>query len=296
MHTHISNCDTDMKYSRVIEKNCSIPFISIITIVFRDLNGLKRTKNSVFSQTYLNFEWIVVDGGSVDGTVEFLKKADDFRIVWVSERDCGIYDAMNKGIVLSSGEYVVFLNAGDTFPNPYVLEAVKSHLATNFSKYEVLFGGALLVFRNGFELYRKPFAIEQYIWHGLPAIHQATYYRRDRISKILYDLAYKICGDYYIIAKMYKDEIRATYMDVPLVKFQIGGVSYKNISNVFIEPYRIQKEVLIIPLQRRLLSLSKRILSKAATLAIHSNILFLKDLVKYIYRRKPAIQRIVPKK
>ena len=281
----MSKIGTNTKNASVIEKSCPNPFVSVITVVFRDLNGLKRTKSSVFMQSHFNFEWIVVDGGSEDGTVEFLNKIDDTRLVWLSERDTGIYNAMNKGIALSSGEYIVFLNAGDVFPTTSVLEAVRLHLATMLFKCDVLFGGASLVFQNGFEIYRKPLAIERYIWHGLPAIHQATYYKKDRISDILYDLTYRICGDYYIIARLYNDGIRATYLDMPLVNFQIGGVSYRSVRDVYIEPYLIQKKFLMMPFWQRLVSLFRRVISKAGTFAINAELPPFSYLHKIINRK-----------
>lgn len=100
--------------------------ISIITVVYNDKNALEKTIMSVISQTYFPMEYIIVDGGSTDGTIDVIKKYEDKINKWISEPDQGIYDAMNKGIRMATGEWVNLMNAGDTFVSPDVLEKVFS--------------------------------------------------------------------------------------------------------------------------------------------------------------------------
>jgi len=98
---------------------------SVITICYNDFEGVKSTLESVLSQTGVNFESIVIDGGSSDGTPEYLKKNDDINnLLWLSEPDSGIYNAMNKGIELASGDWLVFMNSGDKFVSANVLADV----------------------------------------------------------------------------------------------------------------------------------------------------------------------------
>lgn len=236
------------------------PFFSIVTVIFNDLEGIKKTRNSIVIQNCKDFEWIVVDGKSTDGSVEFLKQ-EQLITNWISEKDSGIYDAMNKGIELSTGKYIVFMNAGDYFSNSFVLDKVKAHL-DNCGSPDVLFGGATLLFHtNSSKYYRKPKTIEKYIWHGLPAIHQATYYKSSHLKKIKYDISYKICGDYYIIAKLFKEGIDVSYLDLSVVDFSVGGLSYQNPVKQFIETFRIQKKVLKLSIWLRCMSLLKRLYS-----------------------------------
>jgi len=234
-------------------------YFSIITVTFNDLYRLKQTAKDIFSQVCQNFEWIVIDGKSTDGTVEFLKQ-ERCITKWISENDSGIYDAMNKGIDLSTGKYIVFMNAGDYFSNSFVLDKVKTHLDSCGSP-DVLFGGATLIFRSGVRRYRGPKSIEKYIWHGLPAIHQATYYKRSNLQNIKYDISYKICGDYYIVAKLFNEGVDVSYLDLSLVEFSIGGLSYQNPIKQFIETFRIQKKVLRLSIWLRCMSLLKRFYS-----------------------------------
>src|SRR5688572_27521016 len=99
-----------------------MPKISIITINYNNLDGLKRTVDSVVNQTWQEFEYIVIDGGSTDGSGAYIESKSKHFHYWVSEPDKGIYNAMNKGIVKATGEYLLFLNSGDHFFNDTVLE------------------------------------------------------------------------------------------------------------------------------------------------------------------------------
>lgn len=101
--------------------------ISVVTVTRDNVGGLRKTAASVLAQTRRDFEWIVIDGGSADGTVEFVKGLARLPDYFVSERDVGIYDAMNKGIACATGEYVICLNAGDVFHEAGTLEKVLSH-------------------------------------------------------------------------------------------------------------------------------------------------------------------------
>ena len=95
--------------------------ISIITINYNNIQGLKQTLFSVLEQDYNNIEYIVIDGGSTDGSKELLRAKSDELFYWVSERDKGVYNAMNKGIAQSTGDYLIFMNSGDVFFNKHVL-------------------------------------------------------------------------------------------------------------------------------------------------------------------------------
>ncbi|HLY96654.1 MAG TPA: glycosyltransferase family 2 protein, partial [Sideroxyarcus sp.] len=100
------------------------PLITVITVVFNGVATLEHTIRSVIEQTYANVEYIVIDGGSTDGTVDILRKYDADIDYWVSGRDAGIYDAMNKGIALAGGDYIGMLNSDDFFAHPSALEMI----------------------------------------------------------------------------------------------------------------------------------------------------------------------------
>ena len=112
---------------------------SIITINLNNLQGLKKTCESVISQTWSDFEYIIIDGGSSDGSSEFIKSIEDKISYWVSEKDKGIYHAMNKGIKIANGDFLIFLNSGDYFCNSHVLSNLIIELDINFCFYSDIY-------------------------------------------------------------------------------------------------------------------------------------------------------------
>lgn len=174
------------------------PFFSIITIVLNDLAGLKLTMESIFKQSCLDWEWLIVDGASTDGTREFALSCSGKNVRVVSERDRGIFDAMNKGLLLARGNYVVFLNSGDLLATEGSLSKVKEECILR--NPDVLFGSSIMDF--GVLRIERAVKPPQYIWHGQPGLHQATVFKREKHVTFLYDLAYRVCADYDVITRM----------------------------------------------------------------------------------------------
>ena len=235
-----------------------------MTVVLDDIDGMKTTTASVRQQTESSYEWIVVDGGSTDGTLEFVEKESESIAAWRSGRDAGTYDAMNLGVSMASGEYVLFLNAGDSLSGPDTLKKVTDRLSQQ-NHPDVMFGGAVLALASGLRIYRPPKAMVSVIWHGLPANHQATYYKRQLLLETPFDLRYGICGDYFIAAKVFKRGVRAAYLDEALVKFPVRGISFQQPWRCCTEAYRIQRDVLGKRWWVRGLSLARRVLAISAT-------------------------------
>lgn len=178
--------------------------LSIITVAFRNLEGIVKTHASLAHLAQaddISFEWIVVDGGSNDGTREYLENLNSiYNLRFVSEPDNGIYDAMNKGIAMAQGKFALFLNSGDIFHQDaaYFVRKLK------MQKDNVMItGDALLDFGDGHKIKRsaKP---GWYIYHSLPASHQAIFFPVSGLKKWRYDLEYKVSSDYALAAKMYK--------------------------------------------------------------------------------------------
>ena len=124
--------------------NSSTPFLSIITVVFNNLVGLKHTYQSIISQTTTDFEWLVIDGGSTDGTQEWLTDLAITNMRFISEKDAGLYDAMNKGLKLAMGTFVWFMNSGDSIYSPNTVQL----LIAQSSGKDVLYGETMLVDEN----------------------------------------------------------------------------------------------------------------------------------------------------
>jgi len=247
--------------------------IDVVTVVLNDEQGLFRTWHSLESQSFINWRWIVRDGGSRGKTVDFLKSLGS-RVHWVSEPDGGIYDAMNRGVGMCKGDYVIFMNAGDTFFHTNNLAMVAAMVVkVEPSVPDILFGGAMFHFPNGREVYRPPKRVESYLWHGLPANHQATLYRRAFLGENPYDLQYSLCGDYYLAAKLCRKGAAVAYLDMPIARFAIGGTSYNKRRQLFVEAYRIQRDVLGVPLLQRIVSACKRLAAMAGLFVLSQPIL-----------------------
>lgn len=178
--------------------------LSIITVAFRNLEGIVKTHSSLAHLAQaddISFEWIVVDGDSNGGTREYLENLNGiYNLRFVSEPDNGIYDAMNKGIAMAQGKFALFLNSGDIFHQDaaYFVRKLK------MQKDNVMItGDALLDFGDGHKIKRsaKP---GWYIYHSLPASHQAIFFPVSGLKKWRYDLEYKVSSDYALAAKMYK--------------------------------------------------------------------------------------------
>jgi putative colanic acid biosynthesis glycosyltransferase len=224
------------------------PLFTVVTVVRNDVAGLARTRKSVAEQRGVRFEWLIADGASTDGTLTFLEGLPPAVATWSSEPDLGMYDAMNKGVARASGEYVVFMNAGDVFSSPDTLQRVARVIIGAGELPDVVFGAATFLLPNGRRRLRPARRLESYIWRGLPANHQASYFRTELLRGMKYDLRYRICGDYELAARLAQRPLRAAYMRDSLVDFRVGGVSFQEPIRLFRESGRVQREVLQLPL------------------------------------------------
>ena len=146
------------------------PLISVVTVSYNAVSVIEQTIFSVINQTYPNVEYIIIDGGSTDGTVDIIKKYADKITYWVSEPDKGIYDAMNKGIELATGEWINFMNAGDSFYSFSILELIFGQ--TIFSN-DIIYGDTLFLAPN-LEYVRKTLPLDT-ISRCMPFGHQSTF-------------------------------------------------------------------------------------------------------------------------
>lgn len=121
--------------------------ISVVTVCYNAADTIEKTMLSVLNQTYHDIEYIIIDGGSTDGTVEIIRKYADRIAYWVSEPDKGIYDAMNKGIKVATGEWINFMNAGDEFVDANVLD--KLFFAKTVANVDVIYGNTLMKYTEG---------------------------------------------------------------------------------------------------------------------------------------------------
>jgi glycosyltransferase involved in cell wall biosynthesis len=173
--------------------------LSIITINLNNRTGLERTIQSVISQTYSGFEYILIDGGSDDGSVDIIKQNEKNITYWVSEKDNGIYNAMNKGILKSNGEYCLFINSGDFFIKPTVLEEMLSHVIDE----DILYGNGFFEAKNNtLDKLDCPVKLTLGFFTIYCLLHPCTLIKRSLFKKYgLYNESNKIVSDLEFFVK-----------------------------------------------------------------------------------------------
>lgn len=174
--------------------------LSIITINYNAVNGLRKTIDSVVSQSFKDYEWIVIDGGSTDGSRELLKQNRDHFAFWCIEPDNGIYNAINKGLRHANGEYVLFLNSGDWLYSETVLEKVFTHID---GKQDIYYGDYVQVNDGGrLNSITLPEELGFFFFPYNNICHQATFYRRTLFENNPYDESYSIVSDWAMNLKL----------------------------------------------------------------------------------------------
>lgn len=218
---------------------------SIITCTYQAANELPRTLESVLGQTYTYVEHLIIDGLSTDHTVsiahEYQRRSahdtDGHEVVVVSEKDRGLYDAMNKGIGMATGTYIVFLNAGDVLPSSDTLEVIASSLGDGEQLPGVLYGDTDILDADGhFLRHRRLQPSERLSWrsfkHGMLVCHQAFYARTDLAKRTLYDLSYHYSADVDWCIRIMKEAERQSLslknVGAVIVGYLDGGMTVKN--------------------------------------------------------------------
>ena len=234
----------------------SIIKISVITITYNAENVIMRTLDSVLKQTFSNIEHIIIDGASKDSTLLAEKEYESrscstnngHEIKIISEPDKGLYDAMNKGIGKATGNYLVFLNAGDVFPSSSTLETIADMIGDGEELPGVLFGDTNIVDDNGNFLRHRRLSPPSHLnWRsfmfGMLVCHQAFYARTDIAKRNYYDLHYKLSADIDWCIRIMKDAKRnhlsLRYINAVVVNYLDGGMSIQNHKASLRERYHI---------------------------------------------------------
>lgn len=228
---------------------------SVITVCWNVASEIERTLKSVAGQKDAGFEYIVIDGGSTDGTLSVIERYRDRVDILVSEKDKGIYNAMNKGLRFAHGRYAIFMNAGDCFASESVLADVESMIRNHVGKEGVdqmalpalVYGDYMRV--DGDEASQViPARSASKAWYGMFASHQSMFYNVDflRQNNLEYDESYRIAADYKLTLEVVKRAGVEHVLQVPvcIARFDLGGVSHANQDKGLNEADRVRKEVL----------------------------------------------------
>lgn len=210
--------------------------VSIITVVYNNSSTIKSAIESVLSQTYKDIEYIVVDGASTDGTVDIIKEYGDRIDKFVSEPDKGIYNAMNKGIKLSTGDIVGILNSDDFFTNNSIIQNIVDSFDNDI---DAIYGDIQFVDPNNLNKIVRYYSSERFkrssFKYGFMPAHPSFYVRRKFYEELgLYKEDYKIGADYELLVRfLYCNNLKTKYLKFPFVCMRTGGVSNQNFKSNF---------------------------------------------------------------
>lgn len=217
--------------------------ITIITAVYNRVNEIEQCITSVINQTYDDVEYIVIDGGSTDGTVDVIKKYNDKISYWCSEPDKGIYDAWNKGLSHATGDYINFVGSDDAICSKDTIEKIVSYLDASV---DVLAGNVIRVNeKSGFEfLQNNKHILNKKSYKGGCIVTQGTFIKRSLCDKYKFDTSYKVAADYKFFLQYYSDSsVQIKFIDDVIQYFSNGGISGADWDFVRNEDNRIYKEL-----------------------------------------------------
>ncbi|WP_298220999.1 glycosyltransferase family 2 protein [Flavobacterium sp.] len=198
--------------------------ISIITIAFNDKEGLKKTFNSVFNQTFQDFEFIVIDGGSTDGSKALIEENQQKIAYWVSEKDSGVFHAMNKGIRVAKGEFIIFMNSGDIFNDDAVLLDIVPELTDRFDIY---YGDNYKESPSSKRLKTYPEKLSFSFFYTSSINHQSTFIRKSLFDDhFYYNEQYKIASDWeFFVYTICHKNVPYKYLRRTIAIYDFTGIS-----------------------------------------------------------------------
>lgn len=213
--------------------------ISVVTVCLNSADTIRDTIESVINQKNIDLEYIIMDGKSTDGTLEIIEEyAGKSYIKFISEKDSGLYNAMNKALSFCSGDYVIFLNSGDTFLRDDVLARVGE--AAN---EELIYGNVLRVFgaEELLEKYSGKYCVWKLLLMGKMPCHQGIFTRTDRMKQLAFDEQYRICADFDFLVRCQKEKVTMQYVDIDISRVDCtNGISsqHSNLNKMRIEDDR----------------------------------------------------------
>ena len=200
--------------------------ITIITATYNSVTTLEQTITSVVKQDYNNIEYIIIDGGSTDGTVDIIKKYENkLKLIWISEPDNGIYDAFNKGIDLAAGDYIQFLGSDDSLYNSGTISRVVEQLDDDT---DILSGSIIVVDEDTYKQFPRynHHALDKSMYRGGMIPHPGMFVKTSLARKYKFNINYKIAADYRFFLQCYYDNtVEFKFVDDPIVFFANSGSS-----------------------------------------------------------------------
>lgn len=213
------------------------PLVSILTVVYNGKAHIEQSIKSVLAQSYPNIEYIIIDGASTDGTIDIIKKYEANISIFISEKDSGIYNAMNKGLKLAKGEIIAILNADDYY-YPETIQQVVDKFEQ--SPADVVYGNMTKLREFSGQQYLKEVQPNiEFMEQTMPIFHPATFIKKQVYDEVgVFNETYRLSADYDLIYRIYKADKQFEYINKALTVFRIGGASNVN-CNSYKEGFQI---------------------------------------------------------
>lgn len=216
------------------------PLLTIVTVCYNSEQTIRRCIDSVVKELNKNIEYLIIDGKSKDKTLDIVQEYNSNKIRYISEKDNGIYDAMNKGVKMANGKWIYFLNSDDSLKEN-VLEKVLKILRD--SKYDCVYGDFEEILEYNGQLYSREVRANKKIdeiKRGMIFSHQSFFAKKELILECgLFDISFRIAGDWDLISKLYKKGYKFYHINEMIVNFYLGGASGKNHN---LERHRVRKK------------------------------------------------------
>ena len=215
-------------------------FLTIITVVRNHAAGLEKTLSGIAESSEGTYrpEIILIDGESTDGTQEVVKKYSQLLSYWLSEPDEGPYDAMNKGLKKATGEWLLFLNAGDLLAGPQTLKKIFA-IIENEHEADICYGDWMVDYPS-FRTYRKAAGVHE-LWKGMICSHQSMIFRTRNLREVGFPAGYSLAADFHAVCLLYQAGCRFRYIPEPLVTCESFGMSHRRMFRSALEQYHIAK-------------------------------------------------------
>lgn len=209
--------------------------ISIITVVYNGVETIEKTIQSVLQQSYKNIEYIIIDGLSTDGTQQIVEKYAQNISYYVSEKDDGLYFAMNKGIQKSTGDIIGIINSDDWYAEN-VIEDVVEYFKKN--DVDLVYGKTVIVSEDGEEKEKKQIPIEN-IWHEIPMMHASVFIKKNIYDRLgFFDVNYRLAADCELLRRFYSSGVKFGFIDKIIAYFRLGGLSTIQSKEAYTEEYK----------------------------------------------------------
>lgn len=221
-----------------MDRKCKV---SIVTVCLNSKDTIEKAMKSVLEQSYQDIEYIIIDGGSTDGTIDIIKKYEAQIAYWVSEPDQGIYYAMNKGIKKATGELIAFLSSNDWYEEGALSKIVETYLET---KSDVIYGDVTFVDGNKKKRENYEEARLEDFYYCMPVVHPVLFVRTNLQKKYMFDESYRIAADYKFYMQIYHDGYGFSYVNANIAYYCLGGISSLRKKDTLSEGRRAAYEVL----------------------------------------------------